>query len=155
MTGRCLQAGLHFADQVNLGDWITTEPRQITPQMIADFAALTGDAFEIHLSDAGAQRHGFAAQVAHGLLVLALVEGMKATATAQLASFAALGWEWTFGAPVLAHDTITARIEIAAKRAAGPGKSLLTLNLSVANQRGQVVQQGQQRVMAYRARPQA
>ena len=45
--------------------------------MIDRFADLTGDHFAIHMTDAGAQAQGFARRVAHGLLVLSVVGGLK------------------------------------------------------------------------------
>ncbi|WP_363262176.1 MaoC/PaaZ C-terminal domain-containing protein [Mesorhizobium sp.] len=43
----------------------------------------TRDRFEIHMSDEAALRHGFPASVAHGLLVLSLVDGLKNNAVAR------------------------------------------------------------------------
>jgi acyl dehydratase len=65
-------------------------------------------------------------------------------------TFASLGWEWSFRAPVYAGDSIRASITVAAKRAAGAQRGMLTLFVSVENQDGAVVQQGQTRLMANR-----
>lgn len=150
MTGRLLEPGLYNHDTLEIGDHYDTAHITVTPAAILAFADLTGDHFEIHLSDQGAAAHGFPAQVAHGLLVLSLVEGLKSAAPVQLGSFAALHWDWQFRKPVLAGDTITCRITILAKRAAGPRSTQLTLGLQVTNQRGQCVQHGQTRVMTRR-----
>lgn len=147
---RLLPPGLHLYDALHPGDHFDTDTAQITANMIESFADLTGDRFEIHLSDAGAQAHGFAAQVAHGLLVLALIEGLKSSAAVQLNSFAALGWTWAFTQPVFANDTIQCRITLLEKRKAGPQSGLLVLQVTVQNQHGQMVQQGQTRVMVHR-----
>ena len=77
------------------------------------------------------------------------MEGLKANAPATFDTFASLGWDWTFRAPVFAYDRIRARIAVKAKRAAGPGKGLLTLAIEVENQKGEIVQLGQTRLMAY------
>jgi acyl dehydratase len=148
-----LAAGIYTFDQVQVGDCLLTDWAKVTPQAIDSFAALTQDRFAIHLSDEGARAHGFDRRVAHGLLILSLVEGLKSTAPAQLDTFASLGWEWTFRAPVFAGDSIRATVTVTAKRAAGAGKGMLTLSVSVENQDGAVVQHGQTRLMARRAPP--
>ena len=150
MTGRLLPPGLHAFDTLVTGDHFDTATLRITPEAIRAFADLTGDHFEIHLSNAGAQAHGFAAQVAHGLLVLSLVEGLKSNAPVQLGGFAALGWNWDFAQPVLAGDSIHARVTVLNRRKAGPQSGMLTLGLDVFNQHNQCVQKGQTRVMAHR-----
>lgn len=147
-----LPPGLHGFDTINPGDEILTDWAEVTPEAIDQFAALTGDRFDIHLSDAGARTHGFPARVAHGLLILALVEGLKSSATARLNTFASLGYDWTFRAPVFAHDSIRAKITVKSKRPAAD-KGLLTLSIAVENQQGAIVQRGEQRLMAYRQSP--
>ena len=150
MTGRLLPPGLHAFDTLQPGDHFDTATTQITPEAICAFADLTGDHFAIHLSDTGAQAHGFAAQVAHGLLVLSLVEGLKSRAPVQLGGFAALSWDWHFAKAVLAGDHIRARVTVLNRRNAGPHSGILTLVLEVFNQHNQCVQKGQTRVMAHR-----
>ena len=150
MNTRLLPPGLHSFETLQPGDYFDTDTAQITPALIQSFADLTGDHFAVHLSDAGAQAHGFAGQVAHGLLVLALVEGLKSRAPVQFAGFAALSWDWQFTAPVLAGDSIHARISVQSKRSAGPRSGLLTLQIQVFNQHGHNVQSGQTRVMTRR-----
>lgn len=149
---RALSAGRHSYDRVEPGDHYLTDWAEVTPEAIDTFAALTGDRFEIHLSAAGAARHGFRARVAHGLLILSLIEGLKSQSAVQLDTFAALGWDWSFRAPVYAADRIRARITVRDKRAASPDKGVLTLEIAVENQSLQVVQRGTAHFMAYRAR---
>ena len=150
MTGRLLPPGLHPFDTLQTGDHFDTDTAEITRKAILAFADLTGDRFQAHMSDAGARIHGFAGQVAHGLLVLSLIEGLKSTASVQLGGFAALGWDWQFASPVLAGDSIRAQVTLLAKRTAGPKSGLLTIGIHVSNQRGQCVQKGQTRIMVHR-----
>lgn len=145
-----LEAGIYTYNQVQVGDGWLTDWAKVTPQVITAFADLTQDRYAIHLSDEGARTHGFDRQIAHGLLILSLVEGLKSTAPVQMPTFASLGWEWSFRAPVYAGDSIRASITVAAKRAAGAQRGMLTLFVSVENQDGAVVQQGQTRLMAQR-----
>ena len=148
-----LTPGLYSFDQITPGDHLLTDWAEVTPQAIDSFAALTNDTFEIHLSDEGARRHGFPARIAHGLLILSLIEGLKSTAPARLHTFASLGYDWTFRAPVFANDRIRARITVTSKRVVSPEKGLLTLAIQVENQSAAIVQQGETRLMAYRQSP--
>lgn len=152
MTGRALPLGSHGFDDVDLSDWVQTAALTVTPARIDAFADLTGDRFEIHLSDAAAQRHGFPARVAHGLLVLSLIDGLKNQCPAQFRAIASLGWDWTFRAPVLAGDTIRATLTIAEKRpsASRPDRGILRLRVTVVNQHDEVVQEGDNLLMVYR-----
>ena len=151
MTRDFLPPGLHDFDQVQIGDRIATGSAVVSAETIAVFAALTGDHFEIHLSDEGAQRHGFPRQVAHGLLVLSLVDGLKSQSAAQFHALASLGWDWSFRKPVFAGDTISAVMVVEGKRpTTNPGRGVLTIGFEVSNQAGNVVQKGRNQLMAYR-----
>ncbi len=146
-----MSPGAYGADQVEIGDWIDCGSVTVSADHILRFAELSGDRFEIHLSDAGAQKHGFKRQVAHGLLVLSLVDGLKNNADAQFTARASKGWERSFNAPVLAGDRISARLEvtgIAPARAAD--QAILKLTFEVTNQDGVLVQRGTNRLLAYR-----
>jgi acyl dehydratase len=112
---------------------------------------MTGDRFEIHMSDEAALRHGFPARVAHGLLVLSLIDGLKNNAVARFRAVASLGWTWRFSAPVLAGDTIKAEVTVADKRTTrNPARAILRLRFVVRNQWGRIVQEGDNQLMVYR-----
>lgn len=146
-----LAPGLYGFDDVALNDRIETAALTVTPAMIDAFADLTGDRFEIHLSDAAAQRHGFPGRVAHGLLVLSLIDGLKNQCPALFRAIASLGWEWSFRAPVLVNDTIRATLTVAEKRPTSrPDRGILRLEVTAVNQRGEVVQRGHNLLMVYR-----
>lgn len=150
--GRNLRGAAELSyEDVEAGDWFETPGRAVSADMIDAFAALTGDRFEIHMDEAAARRHGFTGRVAHGLLVLSLVDGLKNQAEARFRAIASLGWDFRFEKPVLAGDTIRARITVAGKRITGkPDRGILTLRFAVANQRGDTVQSGDNRLMVYR-----
>jgi acyl dehydratase len=152
VTGRLLTPGHHAFEDLAIGDHYDTGTVTVTAATIQSFADLTGDRFEIHLSPEAAAAHGFPGQVAHGLLVVSLVEGLKSASPVQLGCFAVLHWDWRFRKPVLAGDMISCRISVLVKRAAGPKSGQLTLGLQVTNQRAECVQQGQTRVMTRRDR---
>lgn len=151
MAERLLWLGLHPYDAVEIGDRIDTGSAIVTPEIIDAFAALTGDCFEIHMTDAGARAHGFPARVAHGLLILSLIDGLKNQCPARFHALASLGWDWSFRKPVFAGDTIRATMRLQAKRpTSNPARGVLTVEFAVTNQHGDLVQKGVNQLMAYR-----
>lgn len=149
--GRLLPPGLYGFGDLEVSDRLETGEVKVTADLIDRFAGLTGDRFEIHMTSEAAQKHGFAARVAHGLLVLSLVDGLKNQAPAQFRAIASLGWDWTFRQPVLADDCIRATITISEKRPTRrEDRFILHLSLEVINQRGEVVQLGRNILMVQR-----
>ena len=154
MTGtterRFLASGHYGFNDVEIGDTIVTGEARVGEAEIDRFAALTGDSYGIHMEHEVANEHGFSTRVAHGLLVLSLVDGLKYKAEAQFRAQASLGWNWKFAAPVLAGDTISARISVAGKRRTrDQRRGILTLSIEVLNQHGTIVQLGENKLMAY------
>jgi acyl dehydratase len=149
--GRELGHGKYAYDDVAEGDWLSTGARHVTADLIERFAALSGDRFAIHMSDDSARSYGFPGRVAHGILVLALVDGLKNEAPAQFDAIASLHWDWAFRAPVFIGDEIEARITVTGKRATRrDDRGILTLALEARNQRGEVVQSGTNKLMVHR-----
>ena len=145
---RLLPPGPHACADLHVGDRIETGAATITGAMIDAFADLSGDRFELHMSKSAAEALGFPDRVAHGLLVLSVVDGLKNQAGPVLPALASLGWDWTFSAPVLIGDTIRASIEITEKRATRrPDRAILRLTFDVTNQRGETVQKGSNLMM--------
>ena len=151
-TGRKLPAGTHNFDAVNPGDWLDTAEAEITPSLIDGFAAMTGDHFAIHTSDAAAQAKGFPKRIAHGLLVLALIDGLKNQAPAQFDAVASLDWNWTFRRPVPVGTRISARIAVLSKRATRrPDRGILQLGFTVRSATGETLQEGTSLLLVERA----
>lgn len=148
MSGRLLTPGSYGFGDLQVADRIETAKAEITIDMIDRFADLTGDRFAIHISDAAAQSLGFPRRVAHGLLVLSVIDGLKNQCPVQLHAVASLGWEWTFRAPVLAMDTVESRLVVESKRLTrDPARGIVTFLVEVRNQDGSVVQQGRNTLM--------
>ncbi len=146
-----LPPGTYGADDLVPGDVIVTGAVEVTAQMIDAYADLSGDRFEIHMSEEAAARHGFDARVAHGIMVLGLADGLKNLADAQIKARASLGWSLRFTAPVLAGDTISARITVGEMRHTRAGdQAVVPLAFDVTNQRGETVLAGDNTLLAYR-----
>ena len=125
---RALAPGQHDLSTLAPGDHWQTGAVVVTAALIADFARLSGDDSAIHLCAETAQAAGFPGQVAHGLLLVALIEGLKARAAVQIATHTALGWEIDFRAPVLAGESLSARVAVEAVRRSGV-KGLVVLRI--------------------------
>ncbi len=151
MTIRELPPGTHGFDDIVENDYVVTGAAEVAAETIDAFAELTGDRFGIHMSEEEATQHGFPERVAHGLLVLSLVDGLKNQALAQFRAQASLGWKWTFAAPVFAGDRVSARITVLEKRSLrDPARGILRLGFEVFNQESVVVQRGENLLMTYR-----
>lgn len=109
---RDLGPGLHPLADLSPGDRWEVGPLTVTAEKIAAFAALTGDE---------SARHQGEGAVAHGLLLISLIEGMKAQAAVQIATHTALAWEIRFRAPVPPGAALRAGIEVRAVRRMGAG----------------------------------
>jgi acyl dehydratase len=115
----------------------------VTETHIVGFAGIGGDFFDLHMDDAFAREQGFPGRVAHGLLGLALVDGLKNRAEVRLDAIASLEWQYRFLAPVCAGDRIFARVEVLDTRATTDGRrGVVRLGFEVFNQRGLRVQEG-------------
>ena len=148
---RVLPAGRYGYEALSPGDRIETGSVEITAEAIDTFADLTGDRFEIHMDDDAARRHGFPRRVAHGLLVLSLVDGLKNQCDAQFDAIASLGWDWQFAKPIFIGDRIKVSISVTdIKPTSQPHRGTLTLEFDVTNQQGETVQKGINKLMVYR-----
>lgn len=145
---REMTAGFHAYEEVEEGDWFATPGIVVGEAQILAFAGLSGDFFEIHVDDAYARGMGFPGRVAHGILGLALTDGLKNRSEARFRGVASLSWSWNFRGPILIGDRIAATVRVAAKRLTKrPDRGILTLAITVTNQRGEVVQDGENLLM--------
>ena len=137
-------------EQVEPGLAYGTGGITVTEAHILGFAGLTGDFFDIHMDDDYARALGYPGRVAHGLLGLALCDGLKNRASVRFAAVVSLNWRWSFTGPILAGDRIAARITVLSKRPTrNPARGILTLGFELLNQRGEVVQKGENDLMVH------
>ncbi|MCE2738938.1 MAG: MaoC family dehydratase N-terminal domain-containing protein [Rhodobacter sp.] len=150
-----LPAGKYFYDDLQVGAWFRTGRITVTESHIVAFAGISGDFFDVHMDDRFAREQGFAGRIAHGLLGLCLVDGLKNRAEAQLQAVASLGWkDWSFKAPIVAGDSIEATIRVAEMRLASSGnRGVVQLGFEVRNQDGLAVQSGRNVLLMRRRQP--
>ena len=151
LSGRTLTAGSYFLDDLQVGDHFQTGRTEVTAEIISDFAAVSGDSYELHLNDRFAQEIGFPGIIAHGILVMALADGLKYRSEVKLDAVASLGWDIAFTAPVFVGDTISATVTVKEKRVTGkPNRGIATLEFVIVNQHGKPVQRGDNLLMMRR-----
>lgn len=138
-------------DAIEPGLVFETPGITVTEGHILGFAGLTGDFYEIHMDDDYARRLGYPGRVAHGLLGLALCDGLKNRAETRFAAIVSLGWRWRFTGPILAGDRIAAEVRVLSKRPTRkPDRGIVTLGFLLRNQRGETVQDGENDLMVWR-----
>jgi 3-hydroxybutyryl-CoA dehydratase len=147
-----LAAGKYFYDDLSVGAFFHTGRITVTESHIVAFAGMSGDFFEVHMDDRFAREQGFPGRIAHGLLGLCLVDGLKNRAEAQLQAVASLGWnDWSFKAPIVAGDSIEATISVAEMRLTSSGdRGIVHLEFEVKNQDGGTVQSGRNALLMRR-----
>jgi acyl dehydratase len=139
-------------EDFQVGDRFESPSKTLTDAHFMFFAGMTGDAHPLHYDDEYAKTTRFGRRPAHGLLLTSMTAvGASTLAPVIEASIVAFVEQTTrFRAPAFIGDTIKPRHEVVAlerKRAAG----LLTLHVSLTNQRGDVVLEGEHRyLIAYR-----
>lgn len=65
-----------YFDDYNLNDTVTSRTRTITEADIVNFAGLSGDFHELHMSEEFARRGPFGRRIAHGALVFSISTGL-------------------------------------------------------------------------------
>jgi acyl dehydratase len=140
---------IRYYEDVEVGEELVSQTRTITESDVVSFAALSDDWSELHISEEFARKSAYGRRIAHGLLGLIITEGLKLRAGAdEFAGIASLGWTWDFKGPIFLGDTIHVRGRLRDKRTTKKrGRGIFYLTLQVVNQRGEVVQEGEHRLM--------
>lgn len=147
-----LPAGKYFYDDLSAGAGFQTGRIIVTEAQIVAFAGVTGDFFDVHMDDDFARAQGFPGRIAHGLLGLCLIDGLKNRSDVQLQAVASLGWkDWSFKAPILPGDSIGAMITVGEMRLTSSGdRGIVHLGFDVRNQNDVMVQAGRNALLMRR-----
>ena len=104
-------------EDYSVGTSFVTPARTIGETEVSMFAMLTGDFNRLHTDAEYMKESVFGERIAHGLLGLSIVNGLKyRTDMDPDAIIAFLGLEWAFSAPIRFNDTIHATIVVSAMR---------------------------------------
>ncbi len=137
-----------FFEDFTLGDRFQSPSKTLTDAHFLFFAGMTGDAHPIHYDDEYAKRTRFGKRLAHGLLLTSMTAvGASPLAPTLEASIVAFVEQRTrFLLPAFIGDTLLPEHEVVGlerKRSAG----LMTLRVTLTNQRGETVLDGEHRYL--------
>ena len=140
--------GLYFED-FTLGHKSVSRTRTITEADIVNFAGLSGDFVELHMSESFAASGPFGKRIAHGLLVLSVSSGLMVQmgqTTDTVIAFYGID-RLRFTKPTFIGDTVHVEKEVIAKVQKGPDRGVITFNTQVLNQHGEPVVVYQDKLM--------
>ena len=142
---------LYFED-FELGQEFITRSRTITEADVVAFAGLSGDFNPLHIDEEFAKKTMFGTRIAHGLLGLSIASGLiNQLGIGEKTVMAFLGLNWNFKGALKFGDTIGVVERVIEKRETSkPDRGILRLAISVINQRGEVVQEGEHTLMIQR-----
>lgn len=134
-----------YFEDFAIGDEFTSPGRTITEADVVMFAALTGDYNRIHTDAEYMKDSIFGERIAHGMLGLAIVNGLKYRTDYDADGVIAfLGLTWKFAGPIRFGDTIHTVVRIISKRETSkPDRGIIVQAIQLLNQRGEVVQEGE------------
>ena len=131
-------------DDIKIGEEFVSPGRTVTETDIVVFAGLSGDYNILHTDAEHMKTSQFGERIAHGLLGLAIQQGLAGRVAAELAELPYAALAWKFRAPIKIGDTIHVVSRVTEKRdGERPGWGIVTLERRVLNQRGEVVQEGE------------
>jgi len=137
-----------YWDDAQVGDEAASPTVTVTEDMIMTYARLTGDFTPVHVDEEYAKTTPFGTRVAHGLLGLSIADGLKTQADYRFLPGMSLGWTWDFALPIRIGDTLHVRFKVGSMRTTKrPGWGIVVLPSELVNQRGEVVQKGEHRLM--------
>jgi acyl dehydratase len=139
-SGGELMVETKFFEDFVVGEVFETPSRTITEADVVNFAGISGDFNRIHTDEEYAKGTLYKTRIAHGLLVVSVVSGLRLRLGIFENSLIALYGidNLRFLAPVKIGDTIRAKITIINKEEKSKG-GLLTLKHEVYNQKNDLV----------------
>jgi acyl dehydratase len=142
---------LYFED-FEIGSEYVTRSRTITEADVMAFAGLSGDFNPLHVDEEFSKNTIFGTRIAHGLLGLSIASGLiNQLGIGEGTVIAFLGLTWNFKGAIRFGDTITARERLAEKRETSKNdRGILRMAITVLNQHGDVVQEGEHLLMVKR-----
>ena len=142
-----------YYEDYQIGSQFVTPGRTIGETEVSMFAMLTGDFNRLHTDAEYMKTSVFGERIAHGLLGLAIVNGLKyRTDLDPDGIIAFLGVNWNFSAPIKFNDTIHAILTVQSMRPTKQiERGIVVFAAQVVNQHDTVVQQGEMTMMMKRS----
>ena len=131
---------LYFED-FTVGHKTVSRSRTVTEADIVNFAGLSGDFMELHVSEQWASQGPFGRRIAHGMLVLSISSGLTVqvgqTRDTVIAFYGIDRLRFT--KPTFIGDTVHVEKEVIAAERKGPDRGVITFSTQVLNQNGEPV----------------
>ena len=140
-----------YFDEIQIGEEYESPGRTMTEADIVLFAGISGDYNILHTDAEFMKSSIFGERIAHGLLGLSIQSGLLTRAMQPYATIAFGGLRWKFKAPIKIGDTIHVRARVIGKKETKADRGIVTLERTILNQRGEVVQQGETDLIVERA----
>lgn len=138
-----------YFDDAKVGDECISPTYAVTEARINAYAELTGDFTAVHTDEEYARTTPFGTRVAHGLFGLSIADGLKTQSDYRFVPGMSLGWTWDFLLPIKINDNVHIKFRIESLRLSKsrPDWGIMVVPVELINQRGEVVQKGEHRVM--------
>jgi 3-hydroxybutyryl-CoA dehydratase len=131
---------LYFEDFA-VGHKTITRSRTITESDIVNFAGLSGDFIELHMSEEWSRKGPFGKRIAHGLLVLSVSSGLTVQlgqTTDTVIAFYGID-RLRFTKPTFIGDTVHVEKEVLSAERKSSDRGVITFKTEVLNQNGEPV----------------
>ena len=138
-----------YFEDIAVGEVFRTPGRTVTEADVVRFAGISGDHEALDRSAAGPHGDDSVPET----LVMTLTSGLGfriPVPQPQVLAFMVI--DWRFVAPVRVGDTVHCRMHVSAKRSLKEG-GVLVEKREIVNQRGEVVQQGEYKLLVARRPP--
>ncbi len=134
-----------YWEELQVGEVFHSPARTVTEADIVNFCGVSGDFNPLHSDRTFASAGLFGEPIAHGLLVLSIATGaMSRLGFVEGTVEAFLGLNWRFKAPVKIGNTVRVEFKIKEKKESKkPGHGIIVLEVTIKNQRSDVVQEGE------------
>jgi 3-hydroxybutyryl-CoA dehydratase len=130
-----------YFEDFSVGNVNSSRTRTVTEADIVNFAGLSGDFVELHMSESYAAKGPFGRRIAHGALVFSISTGLSVQMdqiTDTVIAFYGVD-KLRFTRPVFIGDTIHVTKKVLTKEQKGADRGVVTFETTVVNQDGQPV----------------
>ncbi len=138
-----------YYEDLEIGESWVSPGRTITEADVVAFAGLTGDYNPIHTDEEFAKKTVFGGRILHGPAGFAIATGLESRLGIKDGTAVAfLGMTWDLRRPIRIGDTIRVHESVTSKRRTKkPGQGLVNFAVAVVNQSGEVVQEGEWKIL--------